>query len=464
MYAIRNVVDGKYRISRLCSDSGGMGTLVHVDPIDGSNAYPLVLKYCKSQDQSVIKRFRREIRLLSVFSSNSRIVQVLDRNIDVTPPYYVMKFYVDGDLTSLSPRLHTELELQEVVFCQMVDCIAELHARNVFHRDIKPQNFLRDGGEVVVSDFGLSMEAESRTAFTSTTEAWGTQGYLPPEFQNGGFRNATAASDVFMLGKSFFALLTGQLHPIYLSQGHIPAPVFRVIQKCCCVEPSRRYQVLAELRTALVAAYDMLLRRTRDVTTARSLLWQISGALTGTGSGLDSILDSPMPEDGDESEKLNTFLDELGSLAESDQVRLCAEIGVRVFRSICRSPVHERLPELLDIYRVMVEKADYGWAFAETIAGNMAVLFDHPHVSPDAKANALDLAIIASVRMNRFAAMDRCVDIIKTIEDNDTALAVRELFSKYVDTFVSKIRPEECRNALIREALVHTSGTSGIAN
>ena len=111
----------------------------------------------------------------------------------------------------------------------MIDCVAELHARGTFHRDIKPQNFLLDDGNVVVSDLGLSMERESLTAFTRTSEYWGTQGYLPPEFQTGGFKNADAAGDIFMLGKSFYVLLTGR-DPLYLIANDIPEPLFHLIR------------------------------------------------------------------------------------------------------------------------------------------------------------------------------------------------------------------------------------------
>lgn len=62
---------------------------------------------------------------------------------------------------------------QEKCFLQMIDCVQELHTKGEFHRDIKPQNFLVEGEQIVVSDFGLSMEIGSNTAFTRSSVFWG---------------------------------------------------------------------------------------------------------------------------------------------------------------------------------------------------------------------------------------------------------------------------------------------------
>jgi serine/threonine protein kinase len=461
VFSPSDVIDEKYRVLNFCSDDGGMGTLLHVAPIHRTVDCDVVLKYCKSTDARVLKRFRREVRLLSAFATNPRVVAVLDRNIDFAPPYYVMKFYADGDLTSLQQQLQGNELLQERVFCQMIDCVAELHARDVYHRDIKPQNFLRDGEHVLISDLGLSMEAESRTAFTSTTESWGTIGYLPPEFTAGGFKLADAASDVFMLGKSYFALLTGQ-EPLYLIQGNIPGPLFRVIQKSCTVDKTQRYKSLSELRTALTAAYDVMLKRAADGTALRNILKLISANTRGAPGSLDDLLSENPTTDVGNVCALGEFFDELARLDETDQIRMCRELDRGFFRTLCRSQYRDRISELLDVYRVMVEKDDYNWPFAENIANNMAVLFDHPAVIPEAKANGLDLAIIAADRMNRFAAMDTCRDIVVTIDDNETALAVCEVLAKHRDSFIGATDPAVCKNALIRRHLSKSPSSSAI--
>ena len=96
---------------------------------------------------------------------------------------------------------------QEYWFTRMIDCVSELHQNDIIHRDIKPQNFLIDGEGLVVSDFGLTTEIGSSTAFTQSSAWWGTHGYIPPEFMAGGFKNADATGDIFMIGKTIYCLL-----------------------------------------------------------------------------------------------------------------------------------------------------------------------------------------------------------------------------------------------------------------
>jgi serine/threonine protein kinase len=216
---VGSVVDGRYRVTGLCSDAGDMGSILHVEPIFARPTRRLVLKFCKVLEAELVARFRREIRLLSEFAGDPRVVEVLDKNLNHDPPYFVMPFYEHGDLTVLSRKISADHAIQERLFLAMIECVEALHARNVYHRDIKPQNFLIDGSSIRISDLGLSTEVGSDTAMTRSSVFWGTHGFMPPEFiEDRGFKNASAAADIFMLGKSIYALLTGR-DPTYLIKG-----------------------------------------------------------------------------------------------------------------------------------------------------------------------------------------------------------------------------------------------------
>src|SRR5438477_8284829 len=132
------IIDDKYFVEGVCSDSGGMGTLVSVTSLDGQESFPLVLKYCREEGEEFLARFKREVRLLQEFQGNSRVVEIVDANLNHVPPYFVMKYYSDGDLMGLREALAADFDLQERIFVQMIDCIAELHHAKKFHRDIKP--------------------------------------------------------------------------------------------------------------------------------------------------------------------------------------------------------------------------------------------------------------------------------------------------------------------------------------
>src|SRR5260370_34705896 len=132
MFDPGDIIDGKYRVDSLCSDAGGMGTILFVTPVKKKLGFNVVLKYCKGNDEEQLKRFRREVRLLATFKGNTRVVQIVDENLDHDPPYFVMRHYLDGDLSTQAEVLRGDYEAQERCFLQMIDCIQELHARNKF--------------------------------------------------------------------------------------------------------------------------------------------------------------------------------------------------------------------------------------------------------------------------------------------------------------------------------------------
>lgn len=438
MFEIGDVISGKYRVDGLCSDSGGMGAIHFVTPLETKPPFNVVLKYCRDNNEEQLKRFRREVRLLATFEGNSKVVQIVDRNLDHDPPYFIMRHYPDGDLSKLAATFQASHETQEKYFLQMIDCVQELHSRNEFHRDIKPQNFLLDGDQVVVSDFGLTTEVGSGTAFTRSSIWWGTHGYIPPEFLNGGFKYADATGDIFMLGKTIYVLLTGR-EPMYLVGDNVPPPLFHIIERCCSISKLNRYQALTELKQSLAAAYDVLLSR--------------GGGLGKVKQLLSAIEDRLGREQQYRAEEVSEFIEQLALLEETDQILVCQELSHHFFTVIGQEPLVGRTSAFLNIYEKLVEGAGYSWAYAETIARNMRAVFDSEGVPYSERARALDLAIRAAHHMNRFAAMDTCRSIVTSIQDEALGLSVASVILKNRDTFISGIEASECKADSVRIAL-----------
>ncbi|MDZ7856856.1 serine/threonine-protein kinase [Sphaerotilus sp.] len=440
MYRIGEVVAGRYRIDGLCSDSGGMGQILFVTDTSGRSREPLVLKYCRQIGEEITARFRREVRILSEYRGNPKVAQLVDYDLDVEPPFFVMKYYEGGDLTRLHPNLNNNPTLQESVFLEMINCISELHARNQYHRDIKPQNFLISNNSIFVSDFGLSMEFESGTAFTRSSMYWGTPGYLPPEFLNsGGFKNADAASDIFMLGKSFYVLLTRR-DPVYLMPDGIPAPIYYVIERACAIDKRQRYQSLPDLKQNLVIAYDVIIGRNGTISETQQLFSNIIQRLK-----LDNQYDST---------QFTKFLEKLFILATHDKIRLCLEFEKEIFFVLRQPPLAtSHLGRFLDVYKLMVESEGYGWGFSESIASYMKILFKGDGVPVDLKARALELAIDASHRMNRFAAMDICISMICEVSENNLGFAVAAVIHRNPHSFIVGIEPVNCKSDAVRTAV-----------
>jgi serine/threonine protein kinase len=436
MFEQFDVIDQKYLVDGICCQSGGMGEILFVTPLSYASTFRVVLKYCKSDNEEQLKRFRREVRLLDTFRGNSKIVQILDKNLDFEPPYFVMKHYQDGDLSVRIDALKESTEGQEDCFLKMIECIQELHSRGEFHRDIKPQNFLRDGNQVVVSDLGLSTEIDSATRFTTSSAVWGTHGFIPPEFLVGGFKNADAPGDIYMLGKTFYVLLTGR-EPMYLTPDGIPAPLFHVIERCCCIQKSGRYQTLSDLKQSLVVAYDVLLGRAGG---------EVQQLLTIIKDRFEQTQQYRV-------EEISELVEKLAMTERDDQIQACYDLPPLFFAAVAQRPLTNHLPAFLVVYEVLVDHGDYGWGYAETIAQNMGQVFRSADALPKDRAMALDLAVRAADSRNRFAAMDKCQAMVRSVDNNDLGLHVAQVLLKHEDTFLSAIEASECKNDVIKNAI-----------
>src|SRR5262249_10528982 len=120
--------------------------------------------------------------------------------------HYLELQYLTGG--SLARRLQREGPLPRQQAARYIagvgEALEEVHARDIVHRDIKPANILWDPetDEAVLTDFGLAARLADRPT------AAGTPAYMSPEAFQG---QAVAASDVYSLAATLFALVTGEV-------------------------------------------------------------------------------------------------------------------------------------------------------------------------------------------------------------------------------------------------------------
>jgi eukaryotic-like serine/threonine-protein kinase len=439
--------DTKYTVRGQCSDAGGMGTLLFVS-VAGQDAPPWsVLKLCKLADPEMLARFKREVHVMQQFAGNGYVMPVVDANLAHDPPYFVMPFFEHGDLMANSTHIRADSALMEHVFDRMIDCVAQLHDRHILHRDIKPQNFLvAAGGVIVLSDLGLCCDGESLTAFTRSSQWAGTPSYLPPEFLlPGGFRDADVTADIFMLGKSFYSIASGR-DPMYLVSDGILPQLFPVFERCCAIDKRSRYASLASLKQSLKAAFDVILGRAVGPATVNSLMRSIADRLKTSHQFI--------------AEEVVQFLEQLALVDQQDQYQVCLALPFEAFGVLSQPMLQQHLTRFLAIYKRMAEDATYAWAFAEDIAKNMQVLVNATTVNAADKSEALRIAIISSVRQNRFAAMDTCRAMITSISDDELAQRVHDVLIAHSDQFIAAIDPGECRAVAIRSAIASIKAAS----
>jgi len=256
------VFDGRFKILEKLQHNGGMGEIYFVKDLRKEFDFKIIMKISKAKH---IDRFKKEIKIMRKLSESPHIADILYSNLEDATPYYIMEFYENGSLNNFyKEKLKGNFELQQKIFLGMIEGIEEIHSQNKFHRDIKPDNFLVDDDEnILVSDFGLSVDLNSSSIrITKTAEAYGTDGYYPPELiENiGSFKYFDKRSDIYMLGKSFYALLSNNFKPVYIDKSKIDNFIYPIIDKACKIEKEERYENLEELKIALQQAFTYKLQ------------------------------------------------------------------------------------------------------------------------------------------------------------------------------------------------------------
>ena len=201
---------GRYRLLEKLGE-GGQGIVYRaVDPADGAVVAIKVLRSEKARNPTVLRRFRKEARLLTE-ANNPHVVNLLEFNEDDGIPYLVLEFVAGASLDQLLEK-KTRLEVPEAlrVMAGVARGLVEAHQRGIVHRDIKPANILLVDDRIKITDFGLArhvIDTES-LAMTDAGALLGTPHYMAPEQWTG--RSVDARTDVYAMGATLYHLLSGQ--------------------------------------------------------------------------------------------------------------------------------------------------------------------------------------------------------------------------------------------------------------
>jgi len=265
---------GSYVIQDLLGQ-GGMGAVYLAEHATLRRRVALkVLRPQKGPDARVsVERFLREARAAAALD-HPNIVRIHDvaQQSDV---HYLAMEYVEGQtLDQILARGGGIAPSQAVAYiAQAAAGLQHAHEKGFVHRDIKPANLiLSNDGTIKILDMGLARsltsDADNLTEILDKGAIVGTADFIAPE-QALGDAQVDIRADIYSLGATFFALVTGkppfrgstsqklaqhQLRPApdLASQDRtFPPELAKVVNKMLAKKPEERYQTPADVIAAL---------------------------------------------------------------------------------------------------------------------------------------------------------------------------------------------------------------------
>jgi len=268
---------GKWRLDAVLG-SGGTATVYAATHRNGNRVALKVLHSRFSAMPAERERFSREGYFANKVE-HPDAVRVLDEDVDEEgSPFLVMELLEGEPLVARWKAAGYRLPVPETLWIadRLLAVLEAAHENGIVHRDIKPENlFLTAVGGLKVLDFGI---ARLRGVGSGTIRGivLGTPGFTAPEQARGEWDIVGACTDIWAVGATLFALLTGRLvheepqtaahllkvsmepaPPVRQIEPNVPDAVARLIDRALSFTPQQRFASAAEMRQAVAAAYRL---------------------------------------------------------------------------------------------------------------------------------------------------------------------------------------------------------------
>jgi eukaryotic-like serine/threonine-protein kinase len=272
---VGSMLKGKWHLDAVLG-SGGTATVYAATHRNGNRVAVKVLHPCFSTMPAERERFAREGYFANKVD-HPDVVRVLDEDVDDDGSQFLVMELLDGEpLVARWKAAGYRLPVPEALWIadRLLSVLEAAHARGIVHRDVKPENlFLTAAGGLKVLDFGI---ARLRGVGSGTMRGivLGTPGFTAPEQARGEWDIVGARTDIWAVGATLFALLTGRLvhedqqtaahllrvstepaPPVRQVEPNLPEAVARLIDRALAFSPEARFPSAAEMRHALAAAY-----------------------------------------------------------------------------------------------------------------------------------------------------------------------------------------------------------------
>jgi len=255
---------GRYEILSILGQ-GGMGAVYKARDRELDRLIALkVIRPELATDPAILQRFKQEL-ILARNITHKNVVRIYDLG-EAEGIRFISMEYVDGEDLRTLLRGEGKFSVKDTlaVIEQVCRALDAAHAEGVIHRDLKPQNIMREkNGRVVVMDFGLARSL-GESGMTQTGAIVGTIEYMSPEQALGS--TLDQRSDIFSVGLIFYELLTGkapyeadtaiaslmkrtreEARSASDVDASIPKSLSAIVSRCLEREPTNRYHSVVEL-------------------------------------------------------------------------------------------------------------------------------------------------------------------------------------------------------------------------
>lgn len=206
-----DVLSAAWRVGRFLG-AGGMARVYEAAGLQGEGAALKVLHADLARQPGALQRFLREGVLARRVDHPGMVHLLGEGTTDRGQPYLAFEL-LDGCTVDAWWRAEQRPSLQGLLslFVEVLDLLAVCHGRGIVHRDLKPANIyvIRDGRAKVL-DFGVARAEGLSEDFLRAGTAMGTPSFMAPEQAMGAWEHVDARADVFSVGATLYALLSGE--------------------------------------------------------------------------------------------------------------------------------------------------------------------------------------------------------------------------------------------------------------
>jgi serine/threonine protein kinase/CheY-like chemotaxis protein len=282
------ILDDKYRIGGRLG-AGGFAVVYRGEAL--ADGRPVAVKVLRPQPGGD-ERHRDRVRIEELSAIRIRhpcAVAVLDSGVTAAGIAYLVMELLEGHslAVELATRGPLPFDRAARLLLPVAEALAEAHAANVIHRDVKPGNIFLHMDGVKLVDFGIAKIGEIGVDQATTMgRLLGTPVYMPPERLLGHAYDGGA--DVYALAMTLYEALAGKL-PFPVAPG---AALGAIIVTCLHESPRPLAEVLPGVAAPVA---DLVMRALDKDRTRRPTMAELAAGLAAAAGLPTAPAPAPAP-------------------------------------------------------------------------------------------------------------------------------------------------------------------------